>query len=197
LLQEPNEIITSTQDNDDYDTLSEEESSSDQSKRNVVFTLSEHILNKEIAKIEKLIDTELEDETNLTLSMMWQELGYDKALCEDLLIELYIYMIDSLVELAIKIFSIPPSQAKLLEYDLRDSVNGSTINASQIKFVKQSEKSSDSFEPIFGSCDMQLDEANNINLLIDEIINLSNLAFNSNNNLFIESQSIASNKNTQ
>ncbi|CAG8797549.1 18719_t:CDS:1, partial [Dentiscutata erythropus] len=31
------------------------------------FTLSECILDEEIAKVEKLINTELEDETNLTL----------------------------------------------------------------------------------------------------------------------------------
>ena len=189
--------------------------------------------------------------------MMWQELGYDEPSCEDLLMELRAYrrkekpytqkfnkekesalkwwlsidaQKDSLVELAIKIFSIPPSQAvcernfstlkwifgdrrtrlnifrleaiakirafcytniknelsfygkELLECDLRDSVNGSTVNASQMEFVEQSEKSSDSFEPISGSCDVQLDEVNDTNLLIDEIIDLSNPAFIGNNN---------------
>ncbi|CAG8837484.1 5885_t:CDS:1, partial [Racocetra persica] len=41
---------------------------------------------------------------------------------------------------------------ELLECDLRDSVNGSTVNSSQMEFIEQSEKSSDSFEPISGSC---------------------------------------------
>ncbi|CAG8825547.1 36301_t:CDS:1, partial [Racocetra persica] len=59
-----------------------------------------------------------------------------------------------------------------------------------MEFVKQSEKSSDSFEPITEYCNMQLDEVNETNLLIDEVINLSNPAFVNNNNSFIKSQSM-------
>ncbi|CAG8645888.1 13204_t:CDS:1, partial [Racocetra fulgida] len=86
---------------------------------------------------------------------------------------------------------------ELLECDLRDSVNESTVNTSQMEFVEQSEKSSDSFEPISGYCNMQLDEVNDTNLLINEVIDLSNLAFVGNNNSFIKSQSMVSNNNTQ
>ncbi|CAG8830677.1 19320_t:CDS:2, partial [Racocetra persica] len=75
--------------------------------------------------------------------------------------------------------------------------NGSTINASQIEFVEQSEKSSNSFEPITGYCNMQLDKVNDTNLLINKVIDFSNPAFVGNNNSFIESKSMVSNNNTQ
>ncbi|CAG8565190.1 2127_t:CDS:2, partial [Racocetra fulgida] len=62
--------------------------------------------------------------------------------------------------------------------DLKDSVNGSTINSSQLEF-EQPEEISDSFEPISGSCniDMQSGDMDCANLLIEEIIDLSNPAF--------------------
>ncbi|CAG8849735.1 223_t:CDS:1, partial [Racocetra persica] len=51
--------------------------------------------------------------------------------------------------------------------DLRDSVNGSTVNASQLEFT--TENFSDSFSPISESCNMQLEEINDDKLLIEEI----------------------------
>ncbi|CAG8527159.1 17472_t:CDS:2 [Dentiscutata heterogama] len=66
-----------------------------------------------------------------------------------------------------------------------------------MEFIEQSEKFSDSFEPISGSCNIRLDELNDTNLLIDEVIDLSNPAFVGNNNSFIESQSMVSTNSTQ
>ncbi|CAG8655697.1 11754_t:CDS:2, partial [Racocetra fulgida] len=96
----------------------------------------------------------------------------------------------------INLFKSIELKKELLECDLRDSVNGSTVSASQMEFVEQSEKSSDSFEPISSYCNIQLDEVNDTNLLIDEVIDLSNPAFVGNNNSFIKSQSMVSNNNT-
>ncbi|CAG8847626.1 26017_t:CDS:2, partial [Gigaspora margarita] len=90
---------------------------------------------------------------------------------------------EPLSELAIKIFSISPSQAVY-------SVNGSTINTSQLEYTKQQfdDGFADSFNPISEFSAIQLDEINGDNLLIEEIINLSNPAFIGNNDSFIEEQ---------
>ncbi|CAG8537482.1 14099_t:CDS:2, partial [Gigaspora rosea] len=63
----------------------------------------------------------------------------------------------------------------------------------------QSEEFSNSFNPISGSCNtnMQLDDIDETNLLIEEIIDLSNPAFVGNNNSFFENQNIVINHNTQ
>ncbi|CAG8706144.1 15682_t:CDS:1, partial [Racocetra fulgida] len=82
--------------------------------------------------------------------------------------------------------------------NLKDSINGSTINSSQLEF-KQSDELFNSFEPISGSYNnnIQSDDMDNTNLLIEEIIDLTNPAFIGNNNLFIGSQDTALNYNTQ
>ena len=192
---------------------------------------------------------------------MWQDLGYDEASYEDLLTELRTYrhkekpytqifnkekesplkwwlsidaQKDSLAELAIKIFSIPPSQAvcernfstlkwmfgdrrtrlnifrleamakirafyytnikeelffygkELLECDLRDSVNGLTVNSSQLEYIEQLDKEfSDSFEPISRPCNLQTDDINDTSLSIEDVIDLTNPAFIGNNDSFI------------
>ncbi|CAG8810883.1 12461_t:CDS:1, partial [Racocetra persica] len=87
---------------------------------------------------------------------------------------------------------------ELLECDLRDSVNRSTVNSSQLEF-EQSDELFSSFEPISESHNnnMQSDDVNNANLLIEEIIDLTNLAFIGNNNSFIGNQNIALNNITQ
>ncbi|CAG8619359.1 11924_t:CDS:1, partial [Racocetra persica] len=84
---------------------------------------------------------------------------------------------------------------ELSEFDLRNSVNGSTVNASQLEFTEQQfdKELSDSFNPISESNHIQLDEINDDDLLIEEIIDLSNLAFIGNNDSFIEEQSKVSN----
>ncbi|CAG8796881.1 1105_t:CDS:1, partial [Racocetra fulgida] len=63
----------------------------------------------------------------------------------------------------------------LSECDLRDSVNRSTINASQLEYTKQQfdDEFADSFNLISESSTIQLDEINGDNLLIEEIIDLS------------------------
>ncbi|CAG8620603.1 2862_t:CDS:2, partial [Racocetra fulgida] len=67
----------------------------------------------------------------------------------------------------------PFQRSKLSECDLRDSVNGSTVNTSHIEF------SEELFESISESCDLQLEQSDNIDstnadkLLIEEIVNLS------------------------
>ncbi|CAG8776529.1 172_t:CDS:2, partial [Racocetra persica] len=63
------------------------------------------------------------------------------------------------------------------------------------KFTEQQfdNELSDSFNPIFEFNHIQLDEINDDDLLIEEIIDLSNLAFIGNNVSFIEEQSKVSN----
>ncbi|CAG8811929.1 31543_t:CDS:2 [Gigaspora margarita] len=131
-------------------------------------------------------------------SSMWQDLEYDEASCKDLLTELHAYKHkekpciqqfkkakkssliwwfsmnapkELLIELAIKIFSIPPSQA--LEFTIQ-------------QFDKEA---SDSFNPIFESHSKQLEEINYNKLSIKEIVDFSNPTFVKSNNLFINNQS--------
>ncbi|CAG8607851.1 45494_t:CDS:2 [Gigaspora margarita] len=140
-----------------------------------------------------------------TAATIWQELGYDKTLLLKWWLSIDAQK-DSLAELDIKIFSISPSQAvsfcytniksklnfygkELLKCDLRDSVNVSIVNSSQLEF-EQSEEFSNSFELISGSYNnnMQSDDMDEVNLLIEEIIDLPIPAFIGNNSSFIENQ---------
>ncbi|CAG8841379.1 17587_t:CDS:1, partial [Racocetra persica] len=68
----------------------------------------------------------------------------------------------------------------------------------QLEF-EQPKEISDSFEPISGSCniDMQSGDMDCANLLIEEIIDLSNPAFVGNNNLFIDNQHTVLTRNTR
>ncbi|CAG8773269.1 2162_t:CDS:1, partial [Racocetra fulgida] len=75
---------------------------------------------------------------------------------------------------------------ELLEYNLRDNVNRTTINASQLEFTIKN--FFNSFSSIFESCNMQLEEINDNKILIKEIVDISNPAFIRNNNLFIKNQ---------
>ncbi|CAG8794825.1 18089_t:CDS:2, partial [Gigaspora rosea] len=121
-----------------------------------------------------------------TAAAMWQELGYDEASCVDLLMELHAY----------KRKEKPYTQT--FKKERESPLNWWLINSSQLEF-EQSEEFSNSFNPISGSCNtnMQLDDMDGTNLLIEEIIDLSNPAFIGNNNSFIENQNIVVNHNTQ
>ncbi|CAG8808718.1 11476_t:CDS:1, partial [Racocetra persica] len=76
--------------------------------------------------------------------------------------------------------------SELLEYDLKDSVNRSTINASQLETIDQNFNKD--FKHIFEPYQLQLNSINNTNLSIEKAINISSLLFIDNNDLFIEKQ---------
>ncbi|CAG8798549.1 14432_t:CDS:1, partial [Racocetra fulgida] len=61
--------------------------------------------------------------------------------------------------------------SELLECDLKDSVNGSTINASQLEIIDQN--FSEEFEHISESCQLQLDNIDGTNLSIEEAVDVS------------------------
>ncbi|CAG8515444.1 4396_t:CDS:1, partial [Dentiscutata heterogama] len=74
---------------------------------------------------------------------------------------------------------------ELSECNLKDSINGSTVNASQLEFIRQPNE--DSFNPISEPSSMQPKEIGDNSLSIEKIIGISNPAFIG-NNAFIEDQ---------
>ncbi|CAG8468540.1 7013_t:CDS:2, partial [Racocetra fulgida] len=64
--------------------------------------------------------------------------------------------------------------SELLECDLKDSVNGSIINLSQLEIIDQN--FSEEFEHISESCQLQLDNINGTNLSIEEAVDISKVA---------------------
>ncbi|CAG8837078.1 11219_t:CDS:1, partial [Racocetra persica] len=85
--------------------------------------------------------------------------------------------------------------SKLLECDLKDSVNRSTINASQLKTIDQN--INNDFKHISESYQLQLDSIDDTNLSIEKAIDISSSLFINNNNSFIEKQSRISDNSMQ
>ncbi|CAG8776835.1 18315_t:CDS:1, partial [Racocetra persica] len=84
---------------------------------------------------------------------------------------------------------------ELLECDLKDSVNGSTINASQLETIDQNVN--EVFKHISEPYQLQLDSIDDTNLSIEEAIDVSSPLFIGNNDSFIEEQSRTSDNSIQ
>ncbi|CAG8741592.1 4322_t:CDS:2, partial [Racocetra fulgida] len=112
---------------------------------------------------------------------MWQELGYDEAIYHRTCFN--IFCLEAIAKLQTFCYINIKNELnfydeELLECDLRDNINGLTINSSQLEF-EQSDELFNSFKPISGSYNnnMQSNDMDNTNLLIKEIIDLTNPAF--------------------